>query len=366
MKLTSSIALITYNGEQFFQRQLESIAQQTRLPDELIICDDCSSDRTVEIAEEFASTVPFKVRIFQNQTNLSFGLNFRKAFFLAENDITFFCDQDDVWLPEKIEKTMDCFEKNAAVGMVLSRDIFVDADEKPIKLRNLAKNDDPDNGNSEKSNSEKSNSEKQFLETDFPKLLSKGYFQWAAHNMACRTHFRDALFSNAPPTSVIFDPWVFRCMGALTDVCVLKKPYVLWRKHGDSVTSHSKHIRNPFKLMYNSIKRHYRIDRLVEQALAFQQTSEFLSKQQLQHPQIADFYKGCEHIYKQRIYAIEHPLVRPWIIVKELLSGNFKYSPKGFTEVFMDLFAIPQTPDWDNYPSEELMTKFNAYDQISK
>ena len=360
MKLTSSIALITYNGENYLQRQLETLAQQTRLPDELVICDDCSSDRTVEIIKDFASTAPFKVRLYQNNHNLSFGLNFRKAFFLAENDITFFCDQDDVWLPEKIEKVMDCFEKNAAVGMVLSRDIFVDADEKPIKLRNLARNDDPDNGNSEKVNSEE-----QFIETDFPKLLSKGYFQWAAHNTACRTHFRDALFNNPPPTSVIFDPWVFRCMGALADVCVLKKPYVLWRKHGDSFTSHSKHIRNPFKLMYNSIKRHYNIVRLVEQALAFQQAAEYLSKQQLVHPQIAEFYRGCEHIYKQRIKAVQHPLIRPWIITKELLSGNFKYSPKGFTEVFMDLFAIPQKPDWGNYPTEDLMTKFKTYDQIS-
>ena len=47
MKHTSSIALITYNGEKYIGRQLESIVQQTRLPDELIICDDCSTDRTV-------------------------------------------------------------------------------------------------------------------------------------------------------------------------------------------------------------------------------------------------------------------------------------------------------------------------------
>ena len=103
MKLTSSIALITYNGEKYLQRQLETLAQQTRLPDELVICDDRSSDRTVEIAKDFASTAPFKVRIYQNNHNLSFGLNFRKAFFLAENDITFFCDQDDIWLANKIK-----------------------------------------------------------------------------------------------------------------------------------------------------------------------------------------------------------------------------------------------------------------------
>ena len=352
MKLTSSIALITYNGEQFFRRQLESIAQQTRLPDELIICDDCSSDRTVEIAEEFASTAPFKVRIYQNSHNLSYGLNFRKAFFLAEKDITFFCDQDDVWLPEKIEKVMDCYEKNETVGMALSHDIVVDANEKPIKPRNLSANNDVD---------------LPFSGTVFPELLSKRRFYWSAHNLSCRTHYRDVMFSNAPIATLNFDQWVYRCMGVLSDVHVLKIPNMLFRRHGKNFTSHSKDIRNPFVLLYNSIKKHYQMDRLVEQALAFQQASEFLSNQkQLRHPQIIDFYRNCEHIYKQRIKAIQHPLIRPWIIIKELVSGNFKYTPKGFTEVFTDLFAPPQAPDWNIYISEELMNKFKTYDQISQ
>ena len=60
-----SIALCTYNGEQFLSRQLESIQQQTRAPDELIVCDDCSTDRTIEILRDFAALAPFPVRITQ-------------------------------------------------------------------------------------------------------------------------------------------------------------------------------------------------------------------------------------------------------------------------------------------------------------
>ncbi|MBR5711735.1 MAG: glycosyltransferase [Thermoguttaceae bacterium] len=352
MKLTSSIALITYNGEQFFQRQLESIAQQTRLPDELIICDDCSSDRTVEIAEEFASTAPFKVRIYQNQTNLSFGLNFRKAFFLAENDVTFFCDQDDVWLPDKIEKVMDCYENNESVGMVLSRDIVVDANEKPLKLKKIVTKDFE---------------EQPFSGSQFPDLLARRRFCWHAHNLSCRTRFRDALFTNAPPASIVFDQWLYRCMGAFSDVHIIQKPNIYFRRHGNNLTSHSKHIRNPFVLLYNVIKRHYQINRLVEQVMEFRQISDYLSNQkEIKYPQTADFYKRCEHIYQQRVNAIEHPFVRPWIIIKELFSGNYKYCSKGFAEVLMDLFAMPQKPNWDYFPTEDLLTKFKTFDQISK
>lgn len=120
-------------------------------------------------------------------------------------------------------------------------------------------------------------------------------------------------------------------------------------------------------LIYNVIKRHYQINRLVEQVMEFRQISDFLSNQKdLRYPQAAEFYKRCEQIYQQRVNAIEHPFVRPWIILKELFSGNYKYCSKGFAEVLMDLFAMPQTPNWDYFPTEDLLTKFKKYDQISK
>jgi glycosyltransferase involved in cell wall biosynthesis len=51
-----SVALCTYNGEQFLSRQLQSIQQQTRTPDELVVCDDCSTDHTIEILNSFAAS----------------------------------------------------------------------------------------------------------------------------------------------------------------------------------------------------------------------------------------------------------------------------------------------------------------------
>ena len=77
--LTVSIAMCTYNGARFLPEQLSCLANQSRLPDEVIICDDCSSDNTVDILNDWAKSVPFSVKIVQNEKNLGYAQNFAKA-----------------------------------------------------------------------------------------------------------------------------------------------------------------------------------------------------------------------------------------------------------------------------------------------
>jgi glycosyltransferase involved in cell wall biosynthesis len=104
MRERISIALATFNGEKYLDEQLRSFLEQTCQPDELIICDDCSSDATVDIARAFAETAQFEVKIFVNTTTLGFAQNFSRALQHCTGDVVLLCDQDDVWLPEKIEK----------------------------------------------------------------------------------------------------------------------------------------------------------------------------------------------------------------------------------------------------------------------
>jgi glycosyltransferase involved in cell wall biosynthesis len=98
-----SIALATYNGERYLKEQLESYVKQTLLPYELVACDDASSDSTVAIVEEFSKTAPFPVRVFRNEKNLGFINNFSLAASLCHGDYIAFSDQDDIWLPDKLE-----------------------------------------------------------------------------------------------------------------------------------------------------------------------------------------------------------------------------------------------------------------------
>jgi len=82
-----SIALCTFNGERFLQEQLDSYCDHELLPDELVVCDDCSSDSTRSILSTFAKDAPFEVRLEFNETNLGMGRNFERAISLCTGDI---------------------------------------------------------------------------------------------------------------------------------------------------------------------------------------------------------------------------------------------------------------------------------------
>ncbi|MBR5401584.1 MAG: glycosyltransferase family 2 protein [Treponema sp.] len=97
-----SIAMATYNGEEFIKEQLDSILQQTYKDFELIICDDCSSDNTVEILKEY-ELKDNRIKVIVNESNLGFKKNFEKLISLCNGDFIAFCDQDDIWTDDHLE-----------------------------------------------------------------------------------------------------------------------------------------------------------------------------------------------------------------------------------------------------------------------
>ena len=101
MQDTISIAIATYNGARFLREQLDSLYAQTLLPDEVIVCDDRSSDETVDILKEYHKR--YGLKYYVNETILGCNHNFIKAFSLCRGDFVCICDQDDIWLPNKIE-----------------------------------------------------------------------------------------------------------------------------------------------------------------------------------------------------------------------------------------------------------------------
>lgn len=109
-----SIAMATYNGEKYIKEQLESLAKQTKLPFELVICDDGSTDNTVQIIRELSSELPFDVHLYENKENLQFTGNFLKAASICRGNIVAFCDQDDIWENTKIEICANTIEKEEA------------------------------------------------------------------------------------------------------------------------------------------------------------------------------------------------------------------------------------------------------------
>lgn len=108
-RLSVSVAMATYNGARFIREQLDSIAAQTFPPLEVVICDDGSTDETLQIAAQFAEGAPFPVHIHRNPRNLRFARNFRKAASLCRGDLIAFCDQDDSWDPKRLETCVPAF-----------------------------------------------------------------------------------------------------------------------------------------------------------------------------------------------------------------------------------------------------------------
>lgn len=100
---TVQVLLATYNGEKFIRQQIESLLAQTCQDFEIIVADDGSTDSTLGIIEEIAGTVPGKIRIEFREPVGGAARNFMRLIDIADAPYVMCCDQDDVWLPEKVE-----------------------------------------------------------------------------------------------------------------------------------------------------------------------------------------------------------------------------------------------------------------------
>ena len=90
-----SVALCTYNGERYIRQQMDSILHQDETPDEIVICDDGSTDHTDEIVAEIVSQSMVPCYFYKNEKNLGYIHNFEKAISLCKGDIVFLSDQDN-------------------------------------------------------------------------------------------------------------------------------------------------------------------------------------------------------------------------------------------------------------------------------
>lgn len=101
-----SIALCTYNGEQFLRAQLDSILAQSFTNWELVIVDDLSTDSTFHVLQAYAAGDE-RFKVFRNEQNLGYNQNFQKALSLCGGEYIAICDQDDIWHPDKLELQLE-------------------------------------------------------------------------------------------------------------------------------------------------------------------------------------------------------------------------------------------------------------------
>jgi glycosyltransferase involved in cell wall biosynthesis len=205
-----SIIVATYNGEKYLLEQLNSIANQTYKNIEIIICDDASKDSTCNIIKAFAQNHT-NASYHINETNKGVNKNFEEGFLKAAGDFIAIADQDDIWLPEKIETQMALF---TAKEIVLTHSISVrfSGNNLPIK---------------------KQQNITQFFEgNDVRKLLLRNSV--SGHNII----FRQELLKQITPIpiNIYYDWWIVQTAACNGSIAATNKVLAYQRAHETNVT----------------------------------------------------------------------------------------------------------------------------------
>lgn len=217
MKRTGlSIALCTYNGERYLADQLGSIAAQERLPDELIVCDDGSSDGTLRILETFARNSPFPVSIHVNAANVGSNKNFEKAILLCGGDIIALADQDDFWFSHKLSRIEDAFLARPSAGVVFSDALVVDENLNPLGVT-IWDRFEFTRGRRRRFDSGDA----------FGVLIRKNVVTGAT--MAFRKAYRDRIVPF--PSMWVHDSWIVFIISLYADLAYIDEPLVKYRQH---------------------------------------------------------------------------------------------------------------------------------------
>ncbi|MDT2872722.1 glycosyltransferase [Lactococcus lactis] len=140
-----SVVIATYNAsgrnENYFMKQINSIFNQTILPDEIVFTDDCSKDNTLCLINEIVkkNDLPINIKVCPHDKNQGFVNNFFDGIMNSSGDIIFLCDQDDIWLSNKVEKTIELFNSNYDMIAIHSNLSVIDNNNKLIKKKFISK-----------------------------------------------------------------------------------------------------------------------------------------------------------------------------------------------------------------------------------
>jgi len=202
--------MTTYNGAKYLEEQLDSFVTQRRQPDELVVCDDSSTDGTIDILERFRREAPFAVHVYRNEINLGHTRNFERALSLCGGDLIFLSDQDDVWDCGKIEKVLDTFNQNPRINVVVNDANYTD---EALDL---------------------------FGVTVLQKVISVGGGKNGNIAGACTAitrRFRDFILPFPIENCPQHDVYIHRWANLLGCKLVLDEPLQAWRIHGRNTTS---------------------------------------------------------------------------------------------------------------------------------
>lgn len=322
-----SVAMAVYNGELFIQEQLDSFVRQTRLPDELVISDNCSTDGTVEIVREFAAHAPFPVRLFINELNLGVSKNFERAIGECTGDIIFLSDCDDIWYPDKIRAMNVALHSDPSVGIALCDADLVNEFLTPLGRTAW-----------EKLGRQLSRRQIRKIADGKPVHISQAFLT-QGNCLAFRSELRQFLLPLPEGGRFqrgwhdYFIAWTIVYSG-IAGVCVVAEPLVAWRRYANSMS---------YGARLNMLARWSR------RFAGFREHPSAMLQPVLRRVECAEWHSELANP-KIRLNALAHwharcslPLSRirrlP-IVVRELVTGRYHGFSRGMLTAAKDLFLV--------------------------
>ena len=314
--------MCTYNGARFLEEQLTSLIAQSRRPDQVVICDDGSTDSTVALLRSFAADAPFPALVHENKVRLGSTKNFEQAIRLCTGELIYLCDQDDIWDAEKIGLTENRFMADPFVTLV-----FTNAEVVDDKARSL--------GYTlwERLRIDKELQTRLRTGGALEVLLERPVVTGAT--MAFRSRFRELLIPIPDDVSLIHDGWIALILSLVGRFDLIDRPLVKYRQHeaqqlGVPENTHSAPIlananrRNDFepeikkleavceRLQSNELSHEFQHDETLRDRLDHLHQRKSISKSKLRGVPMAinELVSGRYHRYSNGLYSLVKDLVK--------------------------------------------------------
>jgi glycosyltransferase involved in cell wall biosynthesis len=321
-----SVAMCTYNGVPFLRAQLDSIVAQSRPPDEIVICDDGSTDETASAIAEFASNSRVPIISYANEKTLGSVKNFERAINLCTGDVIALSDQDDVWREDKLQQISAAFQTNPNAGLVFSDAEIVDEN-----LNSLDRRMWNEVG----------------FDTHKRKLLRNGralevlIAGWTVSGatMAFRSEYKKLALPIPTNLQMIHDGWIALTVACVADVVTIDEALIKYRQHeGQQIGAPTRVAKTPPPTAFEALKRRnsstelHRILETLEQRL-LDHKNEFDCRKALSFA--ADYSRHLD----ARANLPQRRLNRLPAILRELLTWRYHEYANGFRSAAKDLVS---------------------------
>jgi glycosyltransferase involved in cell wall biosynthesis len=327
--MRTSIALATYQGARYLSQQFESFLKQARLPDEVCVSDDGSTDETLDVVRAFSSTAPFPVRLVVNPVRGGVNKNFENAVSHCTGDVILFSDQDDVWLPSHIERLVLPMERDARIMAVASDSQFVDETLK-ISGRTQAQSDRfPDSLR---------NATMRLPRNQIELVLRQNIH--SGHGMA----FRRSLLPLLMPftTTIMYDEWILVLAAAAGFITYVPEALTLHRQHRDQTLG----ARNKDLLLWATQSKNVSQE---QERVQEEKWREMLNRVRdcrdlLSNPKLAEnaLQEKLDFVVR-RTRNRRRPLpARLLLTVRELILGKYHRLGRGWLTFARDLYGVRQ------------------------